>query len=327
MARKASARAAKPSSRPGSSRGKTAGGKTSAKKGKSSGGRKATGGKQTAGGKKSAGGRKPATGKRTSAGKKIANKKSATQPKPATKKSATQPKPANKKSAAKKSAARKPATKQTAAKASAGGSAAKKRPSAKGAGKRTTLKRKAGAGSASKKPARRAATRGPVEPRSSREAPRWPTGPRPIPERELMTDDAQELNLALAEFEEGVRDVDDADVEYAAKKGPKKLAKLARDIPQPLKDLWADLKAMVTCVRDYWTGTYREIPWKSIAAMTGAIVYFVSPIDVIPDFVPLIGYVDDAAVISLALKWVSDDLAAYRRWKEGTEASGTAATE
>ncbi len=323
MARKAAPRASKQSSRPGSNRGKK-----SAGSGKPASGRKAAGGGKPATGRKAAGSGKPATGKKRAGGKKAATKKAGAKKAGAKKKTGrkpTTPKTSTKASAGKR--AGNAAPRKKAPKTSAGGSPVKRKPSAKRAGKRKTSKKKAGAGSASKKPARRAATRGPVEPRSARMAPRWPTGPRPIPEHELMTDDAQELNLALAEFEEGVRNVDDADVEYAAKKGPKKLANLARDIPQPLKELWADLKAMVTCVRDYWSGTYREIPWKSIAAMTGAIVYFVSPIDVIPDFVPLIGYVDDAAVISLALKWVSDDLAAYRRWKEGTEASGTAATE
>jgi uncharacterized membrane protein YkvA (DUF1232 family) len=257
--------------------------------------------------------------RKSTGGKKTSKKKPATRETSARKTSAKKRAAKKKTSSGKKAAAKRkaPAKKQA---------PAEKRASAK----KKAAKKKAAAGrkkAPSKKPARKPAARGAVRPRSSSQAPRWPTGPRPIPERELMTDDAEELNLALAEFEEGVRNVDDADIEYAAKKGPKKIAGLARDVPQPLKELWADLKAMVTCVRDYWSGTYREIPWKSIAAMTGAIVYFVSPIDVIPDFVPLIGYVDDAAVISLALKWVADDLAAYRRWKEGVEASGTAATE
>jgi len=314
MARKTVRRASKQSSPSGSARSRK---KAGAKKGSKRGAQR-----KAASRKKTASKPKAAPEKKTGSKRKAASKKAASKKKSAAAKSA----PAKRREPSGKKAAtgKKPATGKQAAKKAA---PARGRPAAKQAAKRKASKKKAAAAKAPRKPARRTGTRGPVQPRSSSRAPRWPTGPRPIPERELMTDDAEELNLALAEFEEGVRNVDDADVEYAAKKGPGKLASLARDIPQPLRELWADLKAMVSCVRDYWTGTYREIPWKSIAAMTGAIVYFVSPIDVIPDFIPLIGYVDDAAVISLALKWVADDLAAYRRWKEGVEASGTAATE
>ncbi len=210
------------------------------------------------------------------------------------------------------------------------GKAAKTRAPARPAGKK-----KAAAKPAAKKPAARGASEGTRKSAPSRQDAIHRLmkrgGPRPallpeVPAGEIINAEAEDLNEALARFEENVRNVDEDDVEYAAKKGPRKLEELARNVPQPLRELWAEVRLMVSCVRDYWTGAYREIPWKSIAAMAGAIVYFVTPIDAIPDFIPLVGYVDDAAVLALTLRWVHGDLETYRKWKESrSEASEPAA--
>ncbi len=49
--------------------------------------------------------------------------------------------------------------------------------------------------------------------------------------------------------------------------------------------------------------------------MLGALIYFVSPVDLIPDMIPGVGYVDDAAVIAFALTMVGDDLEDYKNWR------------
>ena len=46
-----------------------------------------------------------------------------------------------------------------------------------------------------------------------------------------------------------------------------------------------------------------------------ALIYFFSPVDLIPDCIPGIGLLDDAAVIGIAIKAVDNDLQAYREWK------------
>jgi uncharacterized membrane protein YkvA (DUF1232 family) len=67
-------------------------------------------------------------------------------------------------------------------------------------------------------------------------------------------------------------------------------------------------------LRHYHTGAYREIPFGSIAAIAAAIIYLVSPIDAIPDFIPIIGYFDDAAVIALCIRMLHTDIEEYRDW-------------
>ncbi|CAK3058221.1 YkvA family protein [Vibrio cyclitrophicus] len=120
---------------------------------------------------------------------------------------------------------------------------------------------------------------------------------------------------ARKQFYEDIKDVDDTDVEYASKKGNKKLDQLDSNPPGALSKLWNDIKLMVNLITDYVKGDYTDVPWRVIAAITGAIVYFASPIDVIPDFIPVVGYLDDALVIKLAIDLASEDLNEYKRWK------------
>ena len=76
-----------------------------------------------------------------------------------------------------------------------------------------------------------------------------------------------------------------------------------------------DAKILFSLIRDYANGSYREIPFNIIAAVGGALLYVLSPIDLIPDFIPVIGYLDDAAVIAFCLNLIEKDLAAYKAWK------------
>ncbi|WP_372994975.1 YkvA family protein [Marinobacter sp.] len=85
-----------------------------------------------------------------------------------------------------------------------------------------------------------------------------------------------------------------------------------------------DIKLMFSLIRDYWYGNYRSVPWKTIAAVAGALLYVMNPLDVIPDLIFGIGFVDDAGVVALCLKLVESDLHRYAAWKEHQEDMKTA---
>ena len=51
-----------------------------------------------------------------------------------------------------------------------------------------------------------------------------------------------------------------------------------------------------------------SLPWKTVVAIFGVLLYLINPFDVIPDFIPGIGYLDDALAIGVALKLIRDDL-------------------
>ncbi|MBU2872668.1 YkvA family protein [Marinobacter salexigens] len=84
----------------------------------------------------------------------------------------------------------------------------------------------------------------------------------------------------------------------------------------------ADIKLMFSMIQDYWNGNYRSVPWKSIAAMAGALLYVMNPLDFIPDLIMGIGFVDDVGVVALCLKLVESDLHKYAAWKEHKEEHG-----
>lgn len=83
----------------------------------------------------------------------------------------------------------------------------------------------------------------------------------------------------------------------------------------PMSEVFHDLKLLLLLVRDYITGKYRVIPFGSIVAVVAAILYFLSPIDFIPDFLLGIGLIDDVFVIGLVLKQFHNDLQKYEKWK------------
>ena len=117
------------------------------------------------------------------------------------------------------------------------------------------------------------------------------------------------------QFEESIDNVDNDDIQYASRKGATQLKKFERKPPEPMLELWEDIRLMVQLVTDYFNGDYQDVEWRNIAAIAGAIIYFVSPIDVIPDFIPEVGFLDDALVIKLALEFADEDLSKYKDWK------------
>ena len=62
----------------------------------------------------------------------------------------------------------------------------------------------------------------------------------------------------------------------------------------PLQRFLKDVALLISMVKDYWSGKYREVSWWVIAAVVFALLYVLSPIDLIPDFIPVIGLLDDA---------------------------------
>jgi uncharacterized membrane protein YkvA (DUF1232 family) len=82
-----------------------------------------------------------------------------------------------------------------------------------------------------------------------------------------------------------------------------------------------DFGTMMRMTRAWALREYRTVPWKSLVYIVGAIVYFVNPVDVIPDVLGGIGFIDDAAVAAAVVRAVHAQLDAFREWEElrGTE--------
>lgn len=83
-----------------------------------------------------------------------------------------------------------------------------------------------------------------------------------------------------------------------------------------LESVWSKLVLLFAVAKDYVNGDYTEIPKRSIIAIIGGLIYLLSPIDVIPDFVPVLGFIDDIFILNLVYKQVVKDLEKYQIWKD-----------
>ena len=83
----------------------------------------------------------------------------------------------------------------------------------------------------------------------------------------------------------------------------------------PLAKFVDDCKLLIVAVKDYWHGKYKRIPYWTIAAIVVALLYVLNPFDLIPDFIPIFGQIDDAAVVAACLLLVRQDLQKYKKWK------------
>ncbi len=66
-----------------------------------------------------------------------------------------------------------------------------------------------------------------------------------------------------------------------------------------------DILALVNYMRD------RYVSWHRKAIVVGALIYFITPLDTIPDLMPLFGYLDDLGVIAALLKFLGSELIPY----------------
>lgn len=127
----------------------------------------------------------------------------------------------------------------------------------------------------------------------------------------------EELHNALHSKEDEVKDViSDANKWNAFKEKISEFLKKAEKIPV-LGGMIDDIQCMICVVDSYVKKEYKEIPVASIVSIVAALVYLLSPIDLIPDGIPFLGYLDDAAVVLLILNFgIDKDLDKYRIWNE-----------
>lgn len=80
---------------------------------------------------------------------------------------------------------------------------------------------------------------------------------------------------------------------------------------------FADIATAISMIDDYINKRYTGVPKATIITLTAALLYFITPFDVIPDAIPLIGFADDVIVFSSVLSAAKRDISKYKRWKDG----------
>ncbi len=80
-------------------------------------------------------------------------------------------------------------------------------------------------------------------------------------------------------------------------------------------DFWEDLQTLFDMVKAYVNKEYRNVPWKMIILAIAAILYFLNPLDVIPDLIPSLGFLDDATVVAFVLNALKEELQNFKQFR------------
>ena len=83
-----------------------------------------------------------------------------------------------------------------------------------------------------------------------------------------------------------------------------------------LTEFTSSVQLLIRMVRAYASGEYKGLPWKSMLSIVAVLIYFVSPIDIIPDFLPIIGLTDDVALVVWLLKTLAGDVNKFSEWEK-----------
>ena len=117
-------------------------------------------------------------------------------------------------------------------------------------------------------------------------------------------------------FKKGIDSVTDTDLNTVLEKKNQLFEKLKHPSWKIYKD---KIILMFQMLRDVKQKTYPETPWKTLASIIFTLLYLINPLDLMPDFIPIIGYLDDITVLGFALKLIDKDLESYKIWKTNVD--------
>lgn len=133
----------------------------------------------------------------------------------------------------------------------------------------------------------------------------------PEDKRSLTEEEIGKLRKLLSERAQQI-DEQDLRALLAKEEGAeRRLSTLSNALPR----LASQVRLGFSLIKDYFQGNYRKLPWWSVASVAAGLGYFLTPTDLIPDFLPVIGYVDDAAVLALVMAGIREDLKKYAETK------------
>ncbi len=79
-----------------------------------------------------------------------------------------------------------------------------------------------------------------------------------------------------------------------------------------------ELHMIVRMLKAHVSGEYRAFSVRSILMLVFSLVYFITPFDLIPDFIPALGFTDDISIVLFVLKSIKDDIDDFKDWEENS---------
>lgn len=87
-----------------------------------------------------------------------------------------------------------------------------------------------------------------------------------------------------------------------------------------LHKVWNELQTLFRLIKAYISGNYRDVSTSTMILAVAAVVYFVNPFDVIPDFLAGVGFLDDATILGYVLANIRTETDKFRAWEESFSA-------
>ena len=81
-----------------------------------------------------------------------------------------------------------------------------------------------------------------------------------------------------------------------------------------------DLNLLLGLCAAWWRGEYRALGRQALLSVVAALLYFLTPLDMVPDWLPGAGLLDDLAVLAWVMRTWAAELDAYRAWREARPA-------
>lgn len=82
-----------------------------------------------------------------------------------------------------------------------------------------------------------------------------------------------------------------------------------------LVNFWVKLTGFIRMTRAWSNGDYKNVSLKTMILVVAAVLYFLNPFDLVPDFIPFFGYLDDATIIAFVANTITKDIEKFRDWE------------
>jgi uncharacterized membrane protein YkvA (DUF1232 family) len=119
---------------------------------------------------------------------------------------------------------------------------------------------------------------------------------------------AKKVGSNLGQFKANLNQSSDTNVVFPEEAGDSRYRRA------DLRKIWDYLELLFSMLLDSFNKKY-PVPKKTVLVVTFALLYLISPVDILPDIIPLLGFADDVAVLAFASGLIKQDLENYRAWK------------
>lgn len=126
-----------------------------------------------------------------------------------------------------------------------------------------------------------------------------------------------DLDKIINSYQSVVKDKDCSNPSKVAEEKEATLGKVQN--VSALANLLGDIGTVYDLIRDTVSGRYRGISKSTLALLAGGLAYLALPVDLVPDFIPVAGWLDDAAVLTWIFSQSAAEICKYKEYKSSVK--------